>query len=102
MALYDARFAKPVDAALLRSLLEAGVPVVTVEDHGLEGGFGSCVVDAAVEAGLDTRLLRRLGIPQRWIGAGSRGDQKREAGIDASSIAAAVRAAVDAAHARVV
>lgn len=100
VALYDARFAKPVDVDLLRSLLDAGVPVVTVEDHGVEGGFGSCVTDAAVAAGLDTRLLRRLGIPQRWIPAGSRSDQKAQAGIDPASIATAVRAAVESAHAR--
>ena len=91
VSLYDARFAKPVDLALLRRLLDAGVPVVTVEDHGLEGGFGSCVIDAAVDAGLDARLIRRLGLPCRWIPYGSRSDQKRSAGIDPVSIAAEVR-----------
>jgi 1-deoxy-D-xylulose-5-phosphate synthase len=94
VSLYDARFAKPVDIALLRALLDDGVPVVTVEDHALEGGFGSCVVDAAVDAGLDARLIRRLGIPSRWIAHGGRGDQKRVAGIDAATIAATVREAV--------
>mgnify|MGYP002624797956 FL=1 len=92
-ALYDARFAKPVDADLLRRLLGAGVPVVTVEDHGLPGGFGSCVLEAAADAGLDTRLVTRLGIPDRWIPHGARSDQKRAAGIDATAIAAAARRA---------
>jgi 1-deoxy-D-xylulose-5-phosphate synthase len=100
VSLYDARFAKPVDLELLRSLLSRGVPVVTVEDHGIEGGFGSCVIDAAVDAGLDARLIRRLAIPSVWIPHGSRSDQKRAAGIDAASIAEAVRAAVDAAASR--
>jgi 1-deoxy-D-xylulose-5-phosphate synthase len=99
VSLYDARFAKPVDMVLLRALFESGVPVVTVEDHGLEGGFGSCVIDAAADLGLDVRLVRRLGIPERWIPFGSRGDQKRQCGIDAASIAAAVREQVEAAHA---
>ena len=91
VALYDARFAKPVDVELLRALLDAGVPVVTVEDHGIEGGFGSCVIDAAVDAGLDARLIRRLAIPSRWIPHGSRSDQKRDTGIDAAAIVTAVR-----------
>ena len=93
VSLYDARFAKPVDIHLLSHLLGSGVPVVTVEDHGLPGGFGSCVLEAAADAGLDTRLITRLGIPERWIAHGGREDQKRECGIDAASIAVAVRAA---------
>jgi 1-deoxy-D-xylulose-5-phosphate synthase len=96
VALYDARFAKPVDAELLARLLGAGVPVLTVEDHTLDGGFGSCVIDAAVDAGLDTRLVRRLGLPPRWIPYGSRSEQKRSAGIDAPAIAAALREMVHA------
>ena len=95
VALYDARFAKPVDLVVLRSLLAHDVPVLTVEDHGLEGGFGSCVIDAVADAGLDVRLVRRLAIPARWIAHGSRGDQKRTAGIDPASIAAAVRDLVE-------
>ena len=94
VSLYDARFAKPVDTHLLSHLLGSGVRVVTVEDHGLPGGFGSCVLEAAADCGLDTRLVRRLGIPERWIPHGARDDQKRACGIDAASIAAAVRAAL--------
>ncbi len=92
---YDARFARPVDIALLRSLLERAVPIVTVEDHGVEGGFGSCVLDACHEAGLDTRPITRLAIPNRWIYHGSRGDQLEECGLDPAGIARAVRAALD-------
>jgi len=94
VSLYDARFAKPVDVELLRRLLGAGIPIITVEDHALAGGFGSCVLEAAAESGLDTRLITRLGIPDRWIAHGARSDQKREAGIDAAAITAAVRAVV--------
>ncbi|MEM1099783.1 MAG: 1-deoxy-D-xylulose-5-phosphate synthase, partial [Planctomycetota bacterium] len=49
-ALYDARFAKPVDVALLTDLLGMGVPVLTVEDHFVDGGFGSAVLEAAADA----------------------------------------------------
>jgi len=93
--LYDARFARPVDIELLRNLIERGIPVITVEDHGLEGGFGSCVLDACHEDGLDTRLITRMGIPCRWIYQGSREGQLEEAGLDAASIARTVRRVLD-------
>jgi 1-deoxy-D-xylulose-5-phosphate synthase len=94
--LYDARFARPVDADLIESLIERRIPIVTVEDHGVEGGFGTLVLEACHERGLDTSLVTRLGIPCRWIYQGARTDQLEEAGIDPPSIARAVRAAVDA------
>ena len=93
--LYDARFATPVDVDLVASLVERGVPIITVEDHGIEGGFGSCVVDAAHDRGLDTRGITRMGVPTRWIHQGSREGQLEEAGIDPASIARAIRAAID-------
>jgi len=93
---FDARFAKPVDIELIRSLIERDIPIITVEDHGVEGGFGSCVVDACNELGLPTHRIHRMGIPLRWIHQGSRRWQLEEAGIDAASIARTVRHALDA------
>jgi len=86
VAVYDARFAKPIDIQLIRELLEAGTPILTVEDHSTIGGFGSCALEAAAEAGLDTRLVHRLGLPDRFIGHGGRDEQLAEAGIDADGI----------------
>lgn len=93
VAVYDARFAKPVDAALIQSLIEAGVPIVTVEDHSLIGGFGSAVVDAAQEMGLDASRITRLGLPDAWIIQDSRSKQLADAGLDAAGIARAIRRA---------
>ena len=90
-ALYDARFAKPVDAALLEDLLGAGVPVLTVEDHGLAGGFGAAVLEAAHGLGLDTRLVKRLAMPEAWAGPDSRDAQLAAAGLDPASIAEAAK-----------
>ncbi len=95
VAVYDARFAKPVDAGLIRKLAEAGVPIVTVEDHGIQGGFGTAVLEALAEMGLHARVTR-LGLPDGWIYQDSRSKQLAEAGIDAPGIARAIRAAVDA------
>lgn len=91
VALYDARFAKPVDADLLQQLLESKVKVLTVEDHAVTGGFGSAVLEACNERRLPTELIYRLGLPMRWIYQNSRAAQLAEAGLDAAGIAHAVR-----------
>jgi 1-deoxy-D-xylulose-5-phosphate synthase len=93
--LYDARFAKPVDAALLKDLLGRGIPVVTVEDHSIRGGFGACVLESCNEHGLDSRLVTRLAIPDHWIHHGERKEQLVDAGLDPASIARAVRGAIE-------
>jgi len=92
---HDARFAKPVDAALLRSLLLRGIPVLTIEDHSVIGGFGAAVLECCAEEGLDARLVTRLGLPDSWIHQGERNEQLAEAGLDATSIARVIRERLD-------
>ena len=58
-----------------------------MEDHSLIGGFGSAVIEEAVRRGLDTTLITSLGLPDRFIGHGSRKEQLEEAGIDTHAIA---------------
>jgi 1-deoxy-D-xylulose-5-phosphate synthase len=94
VAVYDARFAKPVDAALLRRLLEARIPIVTVEDHSIIGGFGAAVLEAAQEMGLDASGVVRIALPDAWVHQDSRARQLAEVGLDAPGIARAIRAAV--------
>ncbi|MFM7051212.1 MAG: 1-deoxy-D-xylulose-5-phosphate synthase [Planctomycetota bacterium] len=88
---YDARFAKPVDIDLVASLVARGVPIVTIEDHSIRGGFGSCVLEACNERGIETRSITRMAMPDGWIHQGERKEQLAEAGIDAPSIAAKAR-----------
>ena len=95
VAVYDGRFAKPVDGDLIQQLLEAGTPILTVEDHTLIAGFGAGVLEAAAERRLDTRLIHRIGLPDSWVYQGSRGGQQSEVGIDAAGIARKVREVLD-------
>lgn len=97
VAVYDARFAKPVDTALISALLSRQVPVITVEDHGVIGGFGSAVIEAAQELGLDASRVTRLAIPDQWIIQDSRSSQLAQAGIDQAGVTRAIRASVAAA-----
>src|SRR5207248_775793 len=63
----NARFAKPLDRATLLKAVEELPLVVTVEEGTLKGGFGSALLEAANEAGLDTRNIVRLGIPDHFV-----------------------------------
>ncbi|HEY0008560.1 MAG TPA: 1-deoxy-D-xylulose-5-phosphate synthase [Tepidisphaeraceae bacterium] len=93
----DARFCKPIDAAMLRATLRPGHAVLTVEDHALIGGFGAAVTEHAQFAGLPTQWLTRLGHPDRLIAHATRAEQLAEVGLDVPGIASAVRDAVRAA-----
>jgi 1-deoxy-D-xylulose-5-phosphate synthase len=88
----NARFVKPLDAdTILRAIRESGF-VVTVEEAALMGGFGSAVLEAASQAGVDTGHVRRLGIPDQFVEHGERGELLADLGLDATGIAAACRA----------
>jgi 1-deoxy-D-xylulose-5-phosphate synthase len=87
VAVYDARFAKPVDIELIEKLVLSGTRILTVEDHAVVGGFGACVLEACNDKNLPTENIHRLGLPDRWIYQGSRAEQLAEAGIDADGIA---------------
>ncbi|HVT30419.1 MAG TPA: transketolase C-terminal domain-containing protein, partial [Lacipirellulaceae bacterium] len=88
----NARFAKPLDRDVtLRAVRDCGF-VATVEEAALLGGFGSAVLEAAADAGLNTSHIRRLGIPDRFIEHGERGELLADLGLDAIGIAAKCRA----------
>jgi 1-deoxy-D-xylulose-5-phosphate synthase len=90
----NARFAKPLDRHTLLRALEDFPLVVTVEEGTLEGGFGSALLEAANAAGLDTRHLIRLGLPDRFIEHGERGELLADLGLDANGICRTVRSAL--------
>ncbi|NJL31476.1 MAG: hypothetical protein HC898_07525 [Phycisphaerales bacterium] len=95
IALYDPRFAKPVDVEMLRGLIDAGISILTVEDHALRGGFGACVLEACHDHGLPTGKLHRLAMPEKWITPDTRKAQLAEVGLDSAGIARKVRLILD-------
>ncbi|XP_073025366.1 probable 1-deoxy-D-xylulose-5-phosphate synthase, chloroplastic [Primulina eburnea] len=87
----DARFCKPLDHALIRSLAKSHDVLITVEEGSI-GGFGSHVAQfMALDGLLDGKLKwRPLVLPDRYIDHGSPADQLMEAGLTPSHIAATV------------
>ncbi|MCY2988316.1 MAG: 1-deoxy-D-xylulose-5-phosphate synthase [Planctomycetota bacterium] len=82
----NARFVKPVDREIIERAVRECAFVVTVEEGALMGGFGSAVLEAAADAGLDTSRVRRLGVPDRFIEHAERHEQLAELGLDAAGM----------------
>jgi 1-deoxy-D-xylulose-5-phosphate synthase len=87
----NARFVKPLDTRLAE-WIESAPWVVTVEENALQTGFGSAVLEAVNDAGIHTVPIRRLGLPDRFVEHGERGELLADLGLDAAGIAAACRA----------
>ena len=97
VAVIDARFCKPLDADMLARTLRPGHPVLTLEDHALQNGFGTAVLEYAAAHNLPTEHVTRLGMPDRLIAHATRKEQLAEVGLDPAGIARSVRDAVRAA-----
>jgi 1-deoxy-D-xylulose-5-phosphate synthase len=91
----NARFVKPLDTQTLLPRIEAAPWVVTVEENALPTGFGSAVLEAVADAhaatGLPSMPFVRLGLPDRFVEHGERGELFAELGLDATGIAATCR-----------
>ncbi len=84
----DARFAKPLDEALVRQLARHHQLLVTIEE-GARGGFGSFVQQFLIDAGMldhGSFRLRSLTLPDRFIEHGTPRGQYHEAGLDAEHL----------------
>jgi 1-deoxy-D-xylulose-5-phosphate synthase len=91
----DARFAKPLDTALIERLARAHDVLVTIED-GSAGGFGAAVMHHLAWAGLlDGGLrIRPMVLPDRFIEHGTPAGQSLDAGLTAKDIVRTVTEAV--------
>jgi 1-deoxy-D-xylulose-5-phosphate synthase len=99
----DARFAKPLDTALIRRLAREHEVVITVEE-GSVGGFGSMVLHDLATAGvLDRGLkIRSLVLPDVFLDQDTPFKQYDAAGLNAAQIVAAALDALGIARPTVV
>lgn len=87
VAVIDPVFIKPLDEELLlKAALSTRFGLVTVEDHVLAGGFGSAVLELLAERGLHGIVVRRLGVPDRFIEHGARSLLLEKLGLTAAGI----------------
>lgn len=88
----NARFVKPLDRELILAEARRTGCLVTVEENALQGGFGSAVLELLEEERITHVRLKRLGIPDHFIEHGSQAQLRKDLGLDAEGIAAAVEA----------
>ena len=91
----DARFAKPLDAELIRTLVAEHELLVTIEENQLAGGFGAGVVELLADEDLlgDCRVMR-VGLPDRFVTHGKPSLLRKEVGLTPEAIAERVTQAV--------
>ena len=88
---FDPVWVKPLPEEQLLELLARFKAVLTVEEGSLAAGFGSAVLEFACDRGvLGKVVLKRLGVPDRFIEHATQGEQRAALGLDAQGIAEAL------------
>lgn len=84
VAVVDPRWVLPVPEQIVKFASEVSL-VVTLEESGLRGGFGSTVAAHLREAQVDTPL-RNVGIPPRFLDHGSRDEIHAGVGLTTAGV----------------
>jgi len=83
-AVINARFAKPIDVRMVEFYGRTVDAIVTLEDHVLEGGFGSAVLERLNDLGLQTPVIR-IGWPDQFIEHGKPDALRAKYGVSVES-----------------
>lgn len=83
---------KPLDRDAVLRDASGTAGIVTVEEHTVEGGLGSAVLEVLADEGVWPRAMRRVGLRAGFSSeVGSQEHLRRVYGIDAAAIVAACR-----------
>jgi len=95
VSVINARFIKPLDRELILGHCKGKDLVVTVEEGGLAGGFGSSVMELMEESSVKVPV-KRIGVPDQFVGHGKRDQLLKELGLDAEGITGFVKKEIGA------
>ncbi|MFB3166006.1 1-deoxy-D-xylulose-5-phosphate synthase [Neobacillus sp. 179-C4.2 HS] len=82
----NARFIKPLDEKMLNELFLNNIPILTIEEAVLQGGFGSYVLEHAHEKGYYHQAIDRMGIPDQFIEHGDVESLLEEIGMTTAEV----------------
>lgn len=87
----NARFVKPLDQRLFARLAKEHSLLISVEDHVIQGGFGSAILEFLSDAGLlSSSRLVRMGIDDQFIDHGTQQELYKLCGFDTEAIVSRV------------
>lgn len=89
VAVYDMRYLKPLDEALLEEVTRNFKRIVTVEDGIRTGGMGSAVMEWMNDHGYNIPVTR-LGLPDRFVEHGTPKELYHLVGLDKENIKKAI------------
>ncbi len=89
-ALYDMRFAKPLDREAVLEAAGASDLVVTIEEGVIAGGAGDGVLELLAAEGREVPVLQ-LGVPDEFIPHGGTADLLKLCGLDTESVIKRIR-----------
>ena len=89
VSVVNARFAAPLDKDFLIRECDGYDLIVSMEENVRSGGFGEKVLSVLAQSGYRGDFLN-ISIPDEFVPHGSCEELKRETGLDASSVAAAI------------
>ncbi|GKW44388.1 1-deoxy-D-xylulose-5-phosphate synthase [Planococcus sp. NCCP-2050] len=92
----NARFIKPMDTAMLHKIFGRNVPIVTIEEAVLQGGFGSGVLEFAEENDYRGAVIDRLGIPDQFIEHGDVAELMDEIHLNSDEVVKVIKNRVNA------
>ena len=85
-AVLNARFVKPLDSEMICELAARTHRIVTIEDHNRMGGFGSAVIELLADNDLRDVQVRRIALPDQFLGQGPADSLRSEHGLSVSGI----------------
>jgi 1-deoxy-D-xylulose-5-phosphate synthase len=90
----NARFIKPLDEKMLHEIFAEAIPVLTIEEAVLQGGFGSAVLEFAEENSYFHATISRIGIPDQFIEHGSVSKLLEEIGMTTENVVSQLKAII--------
>jgi 1-deoxy-D-xylulose-5-phosphate synthase len=82
----NARFVKPLDTDLIIEYVLKIKKIILVEEHVLDGGFGSAVLEMLTDKGMTGFSIKRIGIKNRFVEHGPQDILRRDYEIDSATI----------------